>query len=33
MEKTEIPSLVTLENKPILTEKPIVKINFQEFFF
>jgi hypothetical protein len=29
MEKTEIPSLVTLENKPILTEKPIVKINFQ----
>ena len=29
MEKIEIPSLVTLENKPILTEKPIVKINFQ----
>jgi hypothetical protein len=29
MEKIEIPSLVTLENKPVLTEKPIVKINFQ----
>jgi hypothetical protein len=29
MEKIEIPSLVTLENKPILTEQPIVRINFQ----
>jgi hypothetical protein len=29
MEKIEIPSLVTLENKPVLSEKPIVKINFQ----
>jgi len=29
MEKQELPSLVTLETKPKLTEKPIVKINFQ----
>ena len=29
MEKLEIPSLVTLENKPAITEQTIVKINFQ----
>jgi len=29
MEKIEIPSLVTLENKPAITEQTIVKINFQ----
>jgi len=29
MENKELPSLVTLETKPKLTEKPIVKINFQ----
>jgi hypothetical protein len=29
MEKIEIPSLVTLEIKPELTEKPLVKIQFQ----
>jgi hypothetical protein len=29
MEKIEIPSLVTLENKPDITERPIVKVNFQ----
>lgn len=29
MEKLEIPSLVTLENKPEISERPIVKINFK----
>jgi hypothetical protein len=29
MEKIGIPSLVTLENKPAITEQTIVKINFQ----
>ena len=29
MEKIEVPFLVTLENKPTITERPIVKINFQ----
>jgi hypothetical protein len=31
MEKIEIPSLVTLENKPEISERPIVKIHFKGF--
>ena len=30
MNESEIPALVTLQNKPKLTDKPIIKINFRE---